>query len=78
MSETDRLHAIIDALPPRQIHALLTLLGAQTLDDEAFSRRLAGTSEEDVDAETAARILASEEEPGEYLSHAELKRQLGL
>ena len=77
MSETDRLHAIIDVLPP-QVHALLTLLGAETLDDEAFSHRLAGASDEDLDAETATRILAAECEPGEYVSHEELKRQLGL
>jgi len=79
VSDLDRLHEIIDTLPPRQIHALLTLLDkAQSVDDEEFARRLAEAPEAAVDEETAARILAAEAEPGENISHNELKRRLGL
>jgi hypothetical protein len=79
VSDQDRLHEIIDTLPPRQIHALLTLLDkAQSVDDEEFARRLAEAPEAAVDEETAARILAAEAEPGENISHNELKRRLGL
>lgn len=79
MSETDRLHEIIDVLPPQQVHALLTLLeAAPALSAEAFARRLAEAPEEDVDPETAVSILAAQAESGEYVSHDELKRQLGL
>jgi hypothetical protein len=68
VSELDRRHEIMDALPPRQIHALLTLLDKpQPIDDEEFARRLAEAPEEAVDEETAARI-----------SHNDLKRRLGL
>ena len=53
MSELDRLHEIIDALPPRQVHALLTLLvPPQAISDEEFARRLAEAPEEEVDEET--------------------------
>jgi hypothetical protein len=79
MSDLDRLHGIIDALPPQQIHALLTLLESpQPISDEAFARRLAEAPEEEVDAETVAYVLAAEAEPGESISHVELKRRLGL
>ena len=79
MSERDRLHEIIDALPPQQVHALLTLLvPPQPISDEEFARRLAEATEEEVDEETIARILAAEAEPGEIISHVELKQQLGL
>jgi len=79
MSDLDRLREIIDTLPPRQVHALLTLLETpQPISDEEFVRRLAEVSEEEVDEETAARILAAEAEPGETVSHGELKRRLGL
>ena len=79
MSELDRLHAIIDALPPQQIHALLTLLvPPQPTSDEEFARRLAEAPEEEVDEETIARILAAEAEQGESISHGELKQRLGL
>jgi hypothetical protein len=78
MGDLDRLHEIIDALPPRQVHALLTLLAPHPINDEEFVRRLAEVSEEEVDQETAARILAAEAEPGETISHAELKQRLGL
>jgi hypothetical protein len=79
MSELDRLHEIIDALPPQQVHALLTLLvPPQPISDEEFARRLAEAPEEEVDEETIARILAAEAERGESISHGELKQRLGL
>jgi hypothetical protein len=79
MSDLDRLHQIIDTLPPPQIHALLTLLDIrQPIGDEEFDRRLAEVPEEDVDEETTARILAAEAEQGESISHGELKQRLGL
>jgi hypothetical protein len=79
MSDLDRLHEIIDALPPQQIHALLTLLiPSQPIGDEEFARRLAEAPEEDVDEETVTRILAAEAEQGESISHGELKLRLGL
>jgi len=79
MSELDRLHEIIDALPPRQVHALLTLLvPPQAISDKEFARRLAEAPEEEVDEETIARILAAEAEQGEIISHGELKQRLGL
>lgn len=79
MSDLDRLHEIIDALPPQRIHALLTLLdGRPPLGDTEFARRLASVSEEDVDEETVSRILAAEAEQGESVSHEELKRCMGL
>lgn len=79
MSELDRLHEIIDALPTQQVHALLALLAPrQPIGDEEFGRRLAMAPEEEVDEETAARILAAEAERGENISHGELKQQLGL
>jgi len=79
MSELDRLHEIIDALPPRQVHALLTLLVPhQAISDKEFARRLAEAPEEEVDEETIARILAAEAEQGEIISHGELKQRLGL
>ena len=79
MSDLDRLHEIINALPPQQVHALLTLLEIpQPIGDEEFARRLSEAPEEEVDEETVARILAAEAEPGESISHGELKRRLGL
>lgn len=79
MSDLDRLHEIIDALPAQQVHALLTLLEpSQPISDEEFARRLAEAPEEDVDEETAARVLDAEAEQGESISHAELKLRLGL
>jgi hypothetical protein len=79
MSELDRLHAIIDALPPQQVHALLTLLvPTEHISDEEFAHRLAEAPEEEVDEETAARIFAAEAERGEIISHGELKQRLGL
>ncbi len=79
MSELDRLHAIIDALPPQQVHALLTLLvPPQPTSHEEFARRLAEAPEDEVDEETIARILAAEAEQGENISHGELKQRLGL
>jgi hypothetical protein len=82
VNELDRLHEIIDNLPPQRVHALLTLLEPpqsipQSINDEEFARLLADVPDEDVDAETAARILAAESEPGETISHEELKRRLG-
>jgi hypothetical protein len=75
----DRLHEIIDTLPPPQIHALLTLLQtSQPVSDEQWARRLAEAPEEELDAETAARVLAAEAEPGLPISHGELKQRLGL
>jgi hypothetical protein len=43
-----------------------------------FARRIAEVPEEEVDDETAARIVAAEQEQGESISHAELKLRLGL
>ena len=46
MSGLDRLHEIIDASPPRQARALLTLLDPlQPISDEEFARHLAEASE---------------------------------
>ena len=79
MSELDRLHEIIDALPPQHIHALLTLLSPpQPISDEEFARRLAMAPEEEVDEGTAARIFAAEAERGEIVSHSALKQRLGM
>lgn len=79
MSDVERLHEIIDTLPPQQVHALLKLLeSAQPMSDEEFARRLANAPEEEADEETVARILAAEAEPGEMVSHDELKQRLGL
>jgi len=79
MSELERLHEVIETLPPRQIHALLTLLDpGRPLNDEEFVRGLAEAAEEDVDEETGRRILAAEAEEGEFVSHDEMKRRLGL
>ena len=79
MSDLDRLHEIIDALPPQQVYALLTLLAPpQPIGDEEFARRLAEAPEEEVDGETAARIFAAEAERGEIISHGVLKQRLGL
>jgi hypothetical protein len=79
MSDRDRLHQIIDVLPPQQVDALLKLLETPLpISNEEFARRLSEAPEEEVDEETAARILAAEAEPGESISHEEMKRQLGL
>ena len=79
MSDLDRLHGIIDALPPRQVRALLALLDAsQPVTDEEVYASLASAPEEEVDSETAARVMAAEAEPGDPISHEELKRRLGL
>ena len=79
MSDLDRLHEIVDALPPPQVQALLTLLDTrQPIGDEEFGRRLAEVPEEEVDEETITRILAAEAEQGESISHGELKQRLGL
>ena len=79
MSDRDRLHEIVDTLPPQQIRALLSLLETgQPISDEEFARRLTEAPEEEVDEETAARILAAEAEQGETISHDELRRRLGL
>ena len=79
MSDLERLHEIIDALPPQQVHALLTLLAPPPpISDEEFARRLEMASEEDVDEETIARVLAAEAAQGEIISHGELKQRLGL
>ena len=84
MSDLDRLHQIIDALPPVQVHALLTLLAApqpispQHISNEEFMRLLAEVGEEEVDEETTTRILLAENERGDVISHVEMKQQLGL
>jgi hypothetical protein len=79
MSDLDRLHEIIDALPPQQVHALLTLLvPPQPISAEELAGRLAEAPEEQVDEETIARILAAEAEQGESISHVESIRRLGL
>lgn len=77
MSDLDRLHEIIDALPPQQVHALVTLLAPlQPIDDAEFARRLAEAPEEEVDEGPAARVLAAEAERGESIFHGELKPRL--
>ena len=79
MSDLDRLHQIIDTLPPRQVNALLALLDTQqTITDEEFARLVAEAPEEQVNEETTARILAAEAEHGESISHEELKQRLGI
>lgn len=79
MSDLDRLHEIIDALPQQQVQALLAfLVPQQPIGDEEFARRLAEAPEEEVDEETMARILAAEAEEGESISHGEMKQRLGL
>jgi hypothetical protein len=79
VSDLDRLHEIIDTLPPRRVHALLTLLDTpESIDHEEFVRSLAEAPEEEVDEQTVARVLAAEAERGESISHDELKRRLGL
>ena len=79
MSDLDRLHKIIDTLPPQQVIALLALLeNQQPIGHEEFARRLAEAPEEQVDEETVAAILAAEAEQGEVISHDELKRRLAL
>jgi hypothetical protein len=79
MSDLDRLHEIVDRLPPEQIRALLTLLEEpQPVSDEEFARHLGEVPEEEVDQETTARILAAEAEVGELISHDELKKRLGI
>jgi hypothetical protein len=79
MDELDRLHAIIDALPPDRVHALLTLLAPPPpINHEEFARRLAQAPEEEADEETVARILAADADQGEIISHGELKQRLRL
>jgi len=79
MSDLDRLHEIIDALPQQQVQALLALLvPSRPISDEEFARRLAAAPEEEVDQETMARILAAEAEHGESISHEQMKQRLGL
>ena len=79
MSDLDRLHEIINALPRQQVQTLLALLVSQRpISDEEFARRLAEAPEEEVDEETMARILAAEGEIGESISHGEMKQRLGL
>jgi hypothetical protein len=79
VSDLDRLHEIIDTLPQQQVQALLALLvPPQPISDEEFVRRLAEASEEEVDEETVARILAAEAEKRESISHEEMKQRLGL
>jgi hypothetical protein len=50
----------------------------QPISDAEFARILANAPEEDIDEETAARLLAAEAEEGETMSHDELLRRLGL
>ena len=78
MSDLDRLHQIIESLPPQQVRALLTLLAPQPITDEQFARRMALAPEEEVDEATTARIFAAEAELGEMISHSSLKQQFGL
>ena len=79
MSDLDRLHEIIDALPQQQVQALLTLLvPPRPISDEEFARCLAEAPEEEVDEDTVARIVAAEAEEGESISHGEMKQRLGL
>jgi len=55
MSDMDRLHDLIERLPPRQIRALPTLLDTiQPISDEEFAQRLSESPPEEVDDETSA------------------------
>jgi hypothetical protein len=57
----------------------LTILAPpRPISDEEFARRLAEAPEEEIDEEATARIFAAEAEPGEIVSHGELKQRLGL
>ena len=79
MSDVDRLHEVVETLPPQQVYTLLTLLDpAQPISNAEFARCLAEAPEEDVDEETTARLLAAQAEEGETISHGELLRRLGL
>jgi len=79
MSDVARLHEIIDALPPRQIDALLALLDSwQPVSNEVFAGRLAEAPEEEIDEDSTARVLAAEVEPGKNVSHEEMMQRLGL
>ena len=51
---------------------------SRAVSDDRLARLLAEAPEEEVDAETVARILAAEAEPGDTISHSELKQRLGL
>jgi hypothetical protein len=81
MSNRQQLHQIIDALPPHQIDALITLLApAHEISDEEFARIIAEAPEDDeeIDEETVARVLAAEAEEGPNITHEEMRRRLGL
>jgi len=79
VSDLDRLRQIIETLAPQQVRALLALLEThQSVDNEEFARQLAEASEEEIDEQTAARIMVSETESGELITHKELKQRLGL
>jgi len=79
MSDTDRLHEIVDTLPPQQVNAHLTPLAPLKLfSDAEFGRILADAPEEDVDEETAARILAADAEEGQTIPLDELLRLSNL
>jgi hypothetical protein len=79
MSDLERLHEIINTLPPRQVHALLALLEpAHPIEEGEFARRLAAAPEEDADQETVERVLAAEAEQGDAVSHDEMKLLLEL
>ena len=79
MSDRDRLHRIVDILPPQRVRALLELLEPpEMVSDDEFARRLAAAPEEEVDEQTVVRILAAEGEQGEIISHEELKQRLGV
>jgi hypothetical protein len=50
----------------------------QPIGNDQWARRLAEAPEEEVDAETAARILAAGAEAGDTISHRELRRRLSV
>ena len=79
MSDRERLHEIVETLPVDQVQAWLAILeGIGAISDQEFARRLAEASEEEVDPETAARMLAAEAEAGVNKSCEDLKRRLGI
>jgi hypothetical protein len=64
--------------PPSAKVGLTLLDTSQSISVEEFACRLAEAPTEEIDAETIARVLAAEGEPGEIVSHEELRRRLSL
>ena len=79
MSELERLIEIARALPPAQVHDLLTVAEQMTghVSDDEFLRIINSAPAIDVDAETAAELQSALAERGTTISHEELKQDLG-